>query len=1085
MAGVKLIYVILITSHIFSIIWLAIGKYQYDRQLEPNWYLAYELNKKEWISGYLISYYFNMVTMVTVGYGDIGPQSEIEMLLCIATMFISCAVFAYALNQIDYIFRELYMFESQIRENMAIINNYMLQKNISKNLQFQIRQYLDYVWREQEKDQILDNNILMQLSDILQEKLLLEANKIVLIDSPVFKNNFSETIIQKTVPLIREQKCTPQENILIDNSRDNCSIYFIEKGEVEVYLKPRNELNIEKNQNLQILKKGDHFGTISFFTGQPQQFSIRSIQFSSLLMIKRQDFIKLIQEYQEDYQKFCFIRDLITINSDFRKIHQKCYSCQSDYHQIDQCPFLHLNVNRNLLMRKIAYNIIQERENKIRLYKKQFNLGQLQLINEKMIQFHEKENKALDEYEHDNNLKLDEQNELVFSDLSFSEQDEYQYTQNNNEQNKNIIISSNTSSSSQSKNSINTIQEEDEQNNSSIDTENSSSSKNSKNQVIQEKNKKSYLSQKKIMNQTQSNEIEASSGGSLGISQRISQEYIQKNKNNEFDEDDFSKSETSFSLQQSIMIDNKQIQQYSLKIRIWQELERQRKLNNVCSKSQNTLQVIKDDEQSICSNDSLTITSFSKNIKSYFYLNDEFNFSDERKLNNNKNCLDYDGSKFKNSIFSSEEQRKNLKKISYEIDKMEKSQDNQISCFDKHQYPKIKQNFQGFNMDDDLIFSDNKQEIPQVKITNYDENKKLYESKNQLPQQNYIQQNSQVQIEKQINSNLTKECLDKLPKNKYRYHNNVNSKNSVRKIKKKEDAFGDFPKEDEDEILSRKQTNNQESQEAYSPQKMVQSKKRNSQSRISSLKKQQDLNQFLSTAIKHVKMQTQNLNSSSDKENDKQNLNNSNLLGFSKQVRQSNISNKMNMSRSFAAAMNRSILKKTLNSPHLGPFNKSTIMNNKNAMSQSRMRMHSQLYFDGATNKYKFPINHRKQINSNQANNNDKNNESDLSLIELENVNNKSEKISQMVKNTPAFMLKPRRSLKSQKFPDQINKIFFQNINSLPKINIESNKNSNDDITVSQYSQQFSLIQSPNNRIDQSLISKEQDSKQSNRPLLN
>jgi CRP-like cAMP-binding protein len=80
---------------------------------------------------------------------------------------------------------------------------------------------------------------------VLKEKLLIEANKIVLIDSPVFSQNFSRELIQKTVPLIQEYKATPEEQILYRNDNDECAIYFIEKGCVEIYLKPslENESN--------------------------------------------------------------------------------------------------------------------------------------------------------------------------------------------------------------------------------------------------------------------------------------------------------------------------------------------------------------------------------------------------------------------------------------------------------------------------------------------------------------------------------------------------------------------------------------------------------------------------------------------------------------------------------------------------------------------------------------------------------------------------------------------------------------------------------------------------------------------------
>ena len=68
------------------------------------------------------------------------------------------------------------------------------------------------------------------MSDNLKDALSLEANNLVLKDSIVFKNNFSEAVIRLTVPLIKECRVTPEEIINIQGTFDECCIYFIEKG---------------------------------------------------------------------------------------------------------------------------------------------------------------------------------------------------------------------------------------------------------------------------------------------------------------------------------------------------------------------------------------------------------------------------------------------------------------------------------------------------------------------------------------------------------------------------------------------------------------------------------------------------------------------------------------------------------------------------------------------------------------------------------------------------------------------------------------------------------------------------------------
>lgn len=45
--------------------------------------------------------------MVTVGYGDISPNTREEKMVTIFLTIISCGVFAFAVNTIDVIFREI------------------------------------------------------------------------------------------------------------------------------------------------------------------------------------------------------------------------------------------------------------------------------------------------------------------------------------------------------------------------------------------------------------------------------------------------------------------------------------------------------------------------------------------------------------------------------------------------------------------------------------------------------------------------------------------------------------------------------------------------------------------------------------------------------------------------------------------------------------------------------------------------------------------------------------------------------------------------------------------------------------------
>ncbi|EAR89662.1 cyclic nucleotide-binding domain protein (macronuclear) [Tetrahymena thermophila SB210] len=292
----------------------------------------------------------------------------------------------------------------------------MRTKKVSQRLQYQIRQYLDFYWREEYCNNFeVQMKIINQLSDGLKETLLMEANKIALIDSPIFRDNFSKTVIAKTVPLIKEIRFNPEEKIFSQDDIDDNNIYFIEQGKVEVqsfYAHP-----VVKKQKmincLQKLQKGQSFGEISFFTGKPRKFTIRSLEFSTILSIKRSDFIQLLQEFPDDYEKFCMIRDQINIYQEYRTIGFSCYACGKETHSIGECPIIHFIPKKEKIIRDFTCIKQHDRQEFQRKNSKQKYI-RLKL-EEKQTIFSEKNPSLLEQY-------CDEH--LQDSDISESESEE-------------------------------------------------------------------------------------------------------------------------------------------------------------------------------------------------------------------------------------------------------------------------------------------------------------------------------------------------------------------------------------------------------------------------------------------------------------------------------------------------------------------------------------------------------------------------------------------------------------------------------------------------------------------------------------
>jgi hypothetical protein len=66
--------------------------------VQTTWITKLNLSNSEWYEHYLAALYWAVITMITVGYGDISAVTTIERIYIIFITFIACGVFAYAVN---------------------------------------------------------------------------------------------------------------------------------------------------------------------------------------------------------------------------------------------------------------------------------------------------------------------------------------------------------------------------------------------------------------------------------------------------------------------------------------------------------------------------------------------------------------------------------------------------------------------------------------------------------------------------------------------------------------------------------------------------------------------------------------------------------------------------------------------------------------------------------------------------------------------------------------------------------------------------------------------------------------------------
>ena len=98
---------------------------------------------------------------------------------------------------------------------------------------------------------------------------------------------------------------------------DNISLYIIDKGEVEEILTNDNmkSTSVIKLYKVHLfsywilkykIQRGEPFGLRSFFTSEKRDLSALSRNFSTLLEIKKADFLEVLEKNKKDYVNSIF-----------------------------------------------------------------------------------------------------------------------------------------------------------------------------------------------------------------------------------------------------------------------------------------------------------------------------------------------------------------------------------------------------------------------------------------------------------------------------------------------------------------------------------------------------------------------------------------------------------------------------------------------------------------------------------------------------------------------------------------------------------------------------------------------------------
>jgi hypothetical protein len=315
---IKFFLFFFILTHISTCAWVYIAN-EFEEFVDGNtWINAHNMRDSDNLEKYIASLYFNLVTVYTIGYGDITSHNSIERIYNIVFMFVGVLLFSFAISSLSTIFSKLEDDKKFLMKRLILLEDISKEYKMSSILEEKIRNIVKY----QQKNVTYEKfDLLETLPYSLKREVIMCMYRKGINNIGFFKKQDRDFIIF-ALPLLRSLSMI-RNDILIAVGDYVEEMYIVLKGALSIRMDKFYE-NLEIAQ----IKKNMHFGEVFMYLNENSPYLVNcKTKFCDLILIRKQDFTRIKLAFNENVllilRKSC---EVLEIFEKTRRVVMEMYS---------------------------------------------------------------------------------------------------------------------------------------------------------------------------------------------------------------------------------------------------------------------------------------------------------------------------------------------------------------------------------------------------------------------------------------------------------------------------------------------------------------------------------------------------------------------------------------------------------------------------------------------------------------------------------------------------------------------------------------------------------------------------------------
>lgn len=235
---------------------------------------------------YIRSLYWTIVTLTTVGYGDITPVGNLQTVYSMVVMIFGVGIYGYVIGNVANILSSKDPSKKAFNKNMENLKAFVQYRDLPFELQNRIRDYFAYLWKKRlgyDESEFLGN-----LPASLKNEVELYLKRKIINTIPLFKET-SEDFLNAIALQLKPAIFLPGDFIIREGDEGN-EMYLIIKGKVKVYKNKTPDAKFE-------LQQGSFVGEIALLKNEPRMANVVADTFVDVYVLKRDIFEYVVAQH--------------------------------------------------------------------------------------------------------------------------------------------------------------------------------------------------------------------------------------------------------------------------------------------------------------------------------------------------------------------------------------------------------------------------------------------------------------------------------------------------------------------------------------------------------------------------------------------------------------------------------------------------------------------------------------------------------------------------------------------------------------------------------------------------------------------